>query len=69
MSFTQCCSCGHKFGKGETIYSDGGMLEINHGGGQCRDCYAKSHPFCSKCDLPLSPNWKFCPHCGLKMTK
>lgn len=69
MGFTNCSTCGKRIGcdTNETIYSEGGILEINHGGGQCRECYAKDHRFCPKCDQPAMSTWKYCPMCGEKL--
>ena len=66
MSFTACVTCGHEFTKvGVDIpYADGGVLEVVHGGGQCRACYlADGHKECT-CGMVLMRDWGFCPWCG-----
>lgn len=63
MSFTHCCTCGKDL-KDHQVYSDGGGLEVLHGGGQCQECYGKDHPMCRKCEALLSPQFRFCPWCG-----
>jgi hypothetical protein len=71
MSFDSCCTCGHKFDKknGEVIWCGGGILEISHGGGQCKECYKKNHKWCIHCDKPVSDQWIYCPWCGVKVSK
>ena len=66
MSLTNCCTCGHEFTKqGDDIpCADGGFMEINHGGGQCVECYLKSgHRRCG-CGAFATMNMKFCHQCG-----
>lgn len=71
MSFTNCKTCGKRIGHGtdEIIYCDGGLLALNHGGGQCKECYSKGHDFCKKCNIALSRRWNFCPICGEKIIR
>lgn len=41
------------------------FMDVNHGGGQCKECYLSSgHKVCSKCDNVGKSSWKVCPHCG-----
>ena len=65
MSFTHCNICRHRFTKsnGDVPHADGGFMEINHGGGVCRECYLKNHWESSCGWLPMD-SWKFCPNCG-----
>jgi len=70
MGFNNCCTCGKAFKDldDNKIYCDGGIMEINHGEGQCRECYSKSHNFCPKCkNQPLTKQWNYCPICGTKV--
>jgi len=68
-----CSSCGKKINtdKGEKLWCDDTSgLAISHGLYQCKECYSKSHNFCTKCDeQPLLPHWKACPICGTKVKK
>ena len=69
MSLTHCCTCGREYTNkdGDYCHADGGVMEIIHGGGQCRDCYIKSgHPLCSNGHLNYSTS-KFCHECGVVM--
>ncbi len=68
-----CCDCGKELdcSKHKECWSDAGFLEINHGAGvQCRECYSKTHDFCSKCeDKPMDEAWIYCPWCGTKVKR
>jgi hypothetical protein len=62
MGFKNCSTCGKPIDK---VYSDGGILAISHGGGQCKECYLKDgHKECPKCEGMAYTSWKFCPNCG-----
>lgn len=64
MSFENCCTCGKPY-NGETIWTDGGFMEVNHGGGQCKECYlADGHKICSSCNEVGKSDWIVCPHCA-----
>lgn len=68
----RCSTCGKELDcskKGECWSDNPNALTHSHLGGiQCRDCYAKWHDFCSKCeDKPMAEDWKYCPHCGTKV--
>ena len=66
MSLTHCATCGHKFKADETLWADGGLIEINHGGGRCRSCFlaADNRWECTDCLTILGDNMKFCWQCG-----
>lgn len=64
-----CCSCGKGLDcikTGECFSDNPNVFTHPHlGGVECRDCYAKTHGFCSKCkDKPLAGAWSYCPWCG-----
>jgi hypothetical protein len=63
-----CCTCHKVFdkSKNEYPYADGGFMEVNHGGGQCKECYLAdgTHKECPNCGGMAMANWKACPHCG-----
>ena len=65
---TNCVHCGRELDctKDKECWSDNTNIFTHPhlGGMQCRDCYAKTHKLCSKCDAPMMPDWKFCPNCG-----
>ena len=64
----KCSSCGKKLdcSKSGECWSDNphAMTHPHLGGVKCRDCYAKTHSFCSQCDKPLDSRWGYCPWCG-----
>lgn len=67
-----CSTCGKELDcskKGECWSDNQFAFTHSHLGGiECRDCYAKSHNFCSKCkDRPLNEKWSYCPWCGTKV--
>ncbi len=65
MGFDDCGSCGHVFTKedGDIPHADGGFMEVNHGGGECRKCYMKWHQQC-ECGAFANMSMKFCYDCG-----
>ena len=72
MPFDYCASCSHKFTEeGDFPYADGGVMEVNHGGGVCRSCYLSDgiHQECTSCKGLMLISWKFCVHCGVKNIK
>ena len=72
MSFTHCATCGHEFTQqgNDNPYADGGFMEVNHGGGQCRPCFIKSgHPECPVCSKLNFSTSKFCSHCGAALAE
>jgi predicted amidophosphoribosyltransferase len=63
----KCMTCKKELGAiGETIYCNG-TLELSHGWGQCKECYAKDHRACVKCGNFLLDGFKFCPMCGTEI--
>lgn len=68
MSFEVCATCGHRFSKedGDIPYADGGIMEVIHGGGQCKKCYLESgHKECA-CGRLAFVSDVFCSSCGNK---
>ena len=68
MSLKACATCGHVYTNkdGDVCYADGGFMEANHGGGQCKACYLKSGHWQCRCGGLGLEGWKFCPSCGLE---
>ncbi len=59
-----CVTCGKNI---DVCYTDNSVLGLFHGMCQCRKCYIKDeHPECESCKELLSPQWKYCPHCGVR---
>ena len=70
MGFDSCAKCGLAFTEPdvEGPYADGGVLEIAHGGGLCRNCYIKAgHPECPSCHGLTFKVAIFCQYCGAKL--
>ncbi len=66
MGMDSCGSCGHVYTKeGNDIpHSDGGVMDVIHGGGVCRPCYIEDgHKECA-CGTLAYENSKFCAECG-----
>jgi hypothetical protein len=71
MSFANCASCGHEFTNedGDIPHADGGFMEVNHGGGQCKACYLESGHWECPCGTAGEPSLmverhRFCHQCG-----
>jgi len=67
VGFNNCCTCNHEFTKvdGDIPCADGGIMEVNHGGGQCVDCYLKSGHWRCGCGSFATEYMKFCHQCGV----
>ena len=67
MGLNNCVTCNHEFTKieGDIPHADGGFMEVNRGGGQCRECYLKAGHWCCECGALATDNMKFCHQCGI----
>jgi len=67
MSLNNCCTCNHEFTKedGDFPHADGGFMGVNHGGGQCVECYLKHGHWRCKCGALAFDSMKFCSQCGV----
>jgi len=65
MSLINCCTCGKELHG--SVWCDS-QRELLYGGGECRDCYALTHPTCDFCGEFLYKHFIYCPYCG-KMRK
>jgi uncharacterized Zn finger protein (UPF0148 family) len=61
MSLIECSTCGKKLHG--SVWCDS-QRELLYGGGECRDCYALTHPICNFCGEFLYKHFIYCPYCG-----
>ena len=73
IALHNCRGCGKELdcsNSGECYSDNPHALTHRHLGGiYCKECYAKTHPFCSICNVPTRVEWKYCPWCGSVMKK